>query len=250
MDVPLKRPVATRNASAALVKDEVTDRLRAEIASGALRPGIRIIEGYWARKFGVAQASIREAINLLAQEGFVTKASGRSARVVNLTEQDVLHIYEVRGALEGLAARLLATRTQDVQPLELALEMMRRASKERRPAELLDADLKFHLELCRLSNNPYVFDHAKRVLLPVFAFARIRVISSGQDTSVWSKDFDAHQRIVDLVKEGQGEVAEAYVRRAMARFASTAYDNWEKKPAIPGRRARQRSGARVKQRSK
>ena len=153
---------------------------------------------------------------------------------------------KVRGALEGLAARLLATRTQDVQPLELALEMMRRASKERRPAELLDADLKFHLELCRLSNNPYVFDHAKRVLLPVFAFARIRVISSGQDTSVWSKDFDAHQRIVDLVKEGQGEVAEAYVRRAMARFASTAYDNWEKKPAIPGRRARQRSGARVK----
>lgn len=245
----MKRPVANRNASAALVKDEVADRLRAEIASGALRPGIRIIEGYWARKFGVAQASIREAINLLAQEGFVTKASGRSARVVNLTEQDVLHIYEVRGALEGLAARLLATRTQDVQPLELALEMMRRASKERRPAELLDADLKFHLELCRLSNNPYVFDHAKRVLLPVFAFARIRVISSGQDTSVWSKDFDAHQRIVDLVKEGQGEVAEAYVRRAMARFASTAYDNWEKKPAIPGR-ARQGSGARVKQRSK
>ncbi|MCU1314411.1 MAG: transcriptional regulator, GntR family, partial [Acidobacteriaceae bacterium] len=87
MDVPLKRPVATRSASAALVKDEVADRLRAEIASGALRPGIRIIEGHWARKFGVAQASIREAINLLAQEGFVTKASGRSARVVNLTEQ-------------------------------------------------------------------------------------------------------------------------------------------------------------------
>src|ERR1700693_3296115 len=174
MKVPVKKPAPTHTAGVALVKDEVADRLRAEIASGALRPGIRIIEGYWARKFGVAQASIREAINLLAQEGFVTKASGRSARVVNLTEQDVLHIYEVRGALEGLAARLLATRTQDVQPLELALEMMRRASKERRPAELLDADLKFHLELCRLSNNPYVFDHAKRVLLPVFAFARIR----------------------------------------------------------------------------
>jgi hypothetical protein len=48
--------------------------------------------------------------------------------------------------------------------------------------------------------------------MPVFAFARIRVISSGQDTSVWSKDFDAHQRIVDLMKEGQGELAEAYVK--------------------------------------
>jgi DNA-binding GntR family transcriptional regulator len=160
-----------------------------------------------------------------------------------------LQIYEVRGVLEGLAARLLATRTHDVQPLELALEMMRRAAKEKCPAELLDADLRFHLELCRLSNNSYVFDHAKRVLLPVFAFARIRVISSGQDTSVWSKDFDAHQRILDLVKEGQGEVAEAYVQRAMARFASTAYDNWERKPAAPGR-TRPRIGARGKQKSK
>jgi DNA-binding GntR family transcriptional regulator len=241
MDVPVKRPAPTQSASPTLVKDTVADRLRAEIASGALRPGIRIIEGHWARRFGVAQASIREAINLLAQEGFVAKASGRSARVVNLTQQDVLQIYEVRGALEGLAARLLAMRTQDVQPLELALKAMRRASKEKRPAELIDADLKFHLELCRLSNNCYVFEHARRVLLPLFAFVRIRVLSSGQDTSVWARDFESHQRIVDLVKEGQGEVAEAYIQRMMTRFASTAYDNWEKKTASPirGRRPKE-----------
>jgi DNA-binding GntR family transcriptional regulator len=231
--LPVKRPAQIERASSTLVKDTVADRLRAEIASGALRPGIRIIEGRWARKFGVAQASIREAINLLAQEGFVTKASGHSARVVNLTEDDVLQIYEVRGALEGLAARLLAARTQDVQPLERALKTMRRASKEKRPAELIDADLNFHLELCRLSNNSYVFEHARRVLLPLFAFVRIRVLSSGQDTSVWARDFEAHQRIVDLVKEGQGDVAEAYIQRMMARFASTAYINWEKKPAAP-----------------
>jgi DNA-binding GntR family transcriptional regulator len=218
-----------------LVKDTVADRLRAEIASGALRPGVRIVEGFWSRKFGVAQASIREAINLLAQEGFVTKASGRSARVVNLTERDVLQIYEMRGALEGLAARLLASRSGEIQPLEEALDMMRRAWKQGQAAELIDADLRFHLELCRLSNNSYVFEHARRVLLPLFAFVRIRVLSSGQDTAVWGKDFEAHQRIVDLVKDGQGTVAETYVQRMMERFALTAYDNWEKKPAAPTR---------------
>ena len=230
----MKKLAPTHQAGVALVKDTVADRLREEIASGVLRPGVRIVEGAWARKFGVAQASIREAINRLAQEGFVTKASGRSARVVSLTEQDVLQIYEIRGALEGLAARLLATRPHDALSLELALEMMRRASKRARPAELIDADLKFHLELCRLSNNSYLFDHARKVLLPLFAFVRIRVVSSGQNTAVWGKDFEAHQRIVDLVKEGQGEVAEAYVQRMMARFALTAYDNWEKKPAASG----------------
>lgn len=231
----MKKPVSTTDSSGTLVKDTVADRLRAEIAGGALRPGVRIVEAFWARKFGVAQASIREAINLLAHEGFVTKASGRSARVVSLTERDVLQIYEIRGALEGLAARLLASRSEDVQPLEEALEKMRRASKQGRAAELIDADLRFHLELCRLSNNSYVFEHARRVLLPLFAFVRIRVLSSGQNTAVWEKDFETHQRIVDLVKDGQGTVAEIYVHRTMERFALTAFENWEKKPTAPAR---------------
>jgi DNA-binding GntR family transcriptional regulator len=230
-------------SSGPLIKDTVADRLRAEIACGGLRPGVRIVEGFWSRKFGVAQASIREAINLLAQEGFVTKASGRSARVVNLTERDVLQIYEIRGALEGLAARLLALRPDEIQPLEEALKMMRRAWKQGRASELIDADLRFHLELCRLSNNSYVFEHARRVLLPLFAFVRIRVLSSGQDTTVWGKDFEAHQRIVDLVKDGQGTVAEIYIQRMMERFALTAYDNWEKKPDGPvGLRQRRAAG--------
>jgi len=241
IQVPVKKASAARNVSVALVRDTVADRLRAEIASGALRPGIRIIEAAWARKIGVAQASIREAINLLAQEGFVTKASGRSARVFSLTRQDVLQIYEIRGALEGLAARLLAARPHDVQPLEEALAGMRRAAKHRRHGELIDADLKFHVELCRLSNNSYLIDHARKALLPFFAFVRIRVISSGQDTAVWSKDLEAHQRIVDLVKEGQGEVAEAYLQRMMARFALTAYDNWEKKPLASSHTRRRNS---------
>ena len=223
-----------------LVKHTVADRLRSEIASGALRPAVRIIEGTWARKIGVAQASVREAINLLAQEGFVTKASGRSARVISLSEADVLQIYEMRGALEGLAARLLAQRSRDVAPLEQALETMRRASQTGHPEILIDADLKFHLELCRLSGNSYVFEHARKVLLPLFAFVRIRVLSSGQTTSAWGRDLEAHQRIIDLVREGQGEVAEQYIQHVMARFAATAYDNWEKKSLPPTRPPRRK----------
>jgi DNA-binding GntR family transcriptional regulator len=212
-------------ASGSLVKSALANRLRDEISSGALPPGVRIIEGTWGRKLGVAQGSIREAINLLAQEGFVTKVSGRSARVVSLNEQDVLHLYEIRGAIEGLAARLAATRRADVAELQQMVDAMRHASKKNRTADLVDADRKFHLELCR-------------VLLPFFAFARIRIIASKQDTSAWDRDLEAHQRVVDLVREGEGEVAEQYIRRAMARFAQTAYGNWEKPPQRSKRKSR------------
>jgi DNA-binding GntR family transcriptional regulator len=221
----------TNNSSEPLVKHTVADRLRVEIASGALRPGVRIVEGTWARKFGVAQGSIREAINLLAQDGFVTKAAGRSARIVSLSEENVRQMYEVRAALEGLAARLVVERSAGVEPLEEGVEMMRDAFKNGRPEEMIDGDLKFHLELCRLSGNSYLYEYARKVLLPLFAFVRIRVLSTGQEASVWGKDIEPHQRIIDLLKEGQAEVAEQYVRSVMARFARNAYDNWEKKPA-------------------
>jgi DNA-binding GntR family transcriptional regulator len=161
---------------------------------------VRIIEGTWGRKLGVAQGSIREAINLLAQEGFVTKTSGRSARVVRLTEQDVLELYELRTAMEGLAARLAATRRADVTKLQEAADAMRQASEKNRTADLVDADREFHLELCRISGNPHLVEHAGRVLLPFFAFARIRIIASKQDTSAWDRDLEAHQRIVDLIR--------------------------------------------------
>jgi DNA-binding GntR family transcriptional regulator len=235
-------PLPPAPSAEPLVKHTVADCLRKEIASGGLRPGARIVEGKWARKFGVAQGSIREAINLLAQDGFVTKAAGRSARVVNLSEDNVVQIFELRATLEGLAARLIAQRAGDVGPVEDALGMMRQALTNERPEDMLDADLSFHLELCRLSGNSYLLEHARKILLPLFAFARIRVLSSGQNASVWGKDIEAHQRIVDLIKEGQGDVAEQYARHAISRFGQSAYHNWEKKPVPTStRRIRGRS---------
>jgi DNA-binding GntR family transcriptional regulator len=232
----MPKSIKPEPASSPLVKSSLAKRLRDEIGSGALPPGTRIIEGTWGRRLGVAQGSIREAINLLAQEGFVTKVSGRSARVVSLNEQDVLQLYELRGALEGLAARLAATRHADVTNLQRTVDEMRHAAKKNRTPELVDADREFHLELCRISGNPHLVEHASPVLLPFFAFARIRVIASRQNTSAWDRDLEAHQRIADLIRDGEGDVAEQYVRRVMARFSETAYSNWEKSPPRPKRK--------------
>jgi DNA-binding GntR family transcriptional regulator len=225
-------PKANKNANGAgsLVKHALAERLRDEIVAGRLTPGVRIVEGTWARKLGVAQASIREAINILAHEGFVTKASGRSARVVSLSEQDVLQLFELRGALEGLAARLAAARGADIAQLEHAVERMRRASRSGNSDEILDADRQFHLELCDLSGNPHLQQYARRLLLPFFAFARMRVVATGQNTSPWHRGLDAHQRIIDLIREREGEVAEQYVHRLMERFGATAYQDWQKAP--------------------
>ena len=91
-----------------LRKHEIAEQLLAKIVGGKLAPGEQISERTWATRFGVAQASIREAINILAHDGFVTKESGRSARVVSLSEEDVVQLYQVRAGLEGIAGYLAA----------------------------------------------------------------------------------------------------------------------------------------------
>lgn len=210
-----------------LVKRDLADRLRGEIMSGSLPSGDRIVEAKWAQKFGVAQGSIREAINILAFEGFISKEAGRSARVVHLSEIDVAQLYEVRGAIEGLAARLAARKGSDLSRLESLVASMRRAASEGNCEALLHHDLQFHLQLCELSGNPFVVEQSRRLLVPFFAFVRMRVAASGQTTSPWDNDLEAHQRIIDLLREAEGEVVELYVKKAMTRFAKNAYDNWE-----------------------
>lgn len=222
-------PKLPLSATQGLVKHTLAERLREQIIQGALKPGARIVEGKWGAVFGVAQGSIREAINILAQEGFVSKAAGRSARVIHLSERDVVQMYQLRGAIEGLAARLAAEARPDLKELQAAVEGMRRSASAGDLEALLDCDSRFHLELCRLSGNPHLVEHARRILLPFFAFVRMRVAASGQQTAAWDRDLEAHQRILELIQEGEGEVAEQYVRRAMERFAKTAYDNWEKR---------------------
>ncbi|QNI31883.1 GntR family transcriptional regulator [Alloacidobacterium dinghuense] len=218
-----------QNDASLLIKQSLAAKLREEIIEGHLAPGQRIIEGYWARKFGVAQTSVREAINLLINEGFATKASGRSARVTSYSESDIAQIYELRGALEGLAARLTTERQPDLDPLESSLKELRKATKSGDIRALIEADLHFHLCLCELCGNRFLYSQIRTLLVPLFAFVAMRVVQSHQTAQAWESDLDRHKRIIELIREGDPFAAEFVVRGVMQQFAARAYAIWQTK---------------------
>lgn len=220
---------ANQNESSLLVKQTLADELREAIIEGKLAPGQRIVEGFWARKFGVAQTSVREAINLLISEGFATKALGRSARVTSYTEEDIAQIYELRSALEGLAARLVAERKPDLEPLRSSLKELRKATRSGDIQHLLETDLEFHLRLCELSGNRFLYAQIRTVLVPLFAFVAMRVAQSHQGPDAWESDLDRHKRIIELIQEGDSLAAEFAVRGIMQQFAQHAYEIWREK---------------------
>jgi len=191
-----------------------------------LPQGSRIVEKFWANRFSVAQTSVREAINILIAEGFATKNSGRSARVTSYSPKAVAQIYEVRAALEGMAARILAQSGQDCSPLQHAIAQMSKSIKNRDLAALLEADLAFHLQLCELAGNEVLSRHARMLLVPLFAFVSMRLGGNAALATAWKPDLERHREMVRAIAEGEASLAELTVRNAILRFAERANEIW------------------------
>jgi DNA-binding GntR family transcriptional regulator len=86
--------------------DWVFQTLKGAIVSGQLRPGDWIRNGDWANRLGVSPIPVREALRLLEAQGLVEIGAHRGARVTAQTEAHITETYEMRMALEALAARV------------------------------------------------------------------------------------------------------------------------------------------------
>ena len=209
-----------------LVKEQLAGQLKDAILQGRLSPGQRVVEGVWAREFGVAQTSVREAINLLIAEGFLVKSAGRSARVPRYTDVDIQRIYQVRGALEGLAAQLASAAESDLTPLEAALARMEAAGARSEVKELVESDLAFHLALAEASGNPILVEMLGRLLRPLFTFVLLRMMETHETTLSWAPDFARHREIIYLIRDSNPSVAGQFVQHCVGRFVASAQAVW------------------------
>ncbi|MGT2479460.1 GntR family transcriptional regulator [Methylobacterium oryzae CBMB20] len=89
---------------------QLADRLLDAILAGRLPPGARLKELSLAQEHAVSRATVREALILLEKSRFVERTPRFGARVATPITQDVLQLFEVRGALLGVAASLARAR--------------------------------------------------------------------------------------------------------------------------------------------
>lgn len=116
-------------AIAAPVRSQVVETLRVAITSGRFTPGQRLVEKDLCDLMGVSRPSVREALRQLESEGLIVTIPNRGPLVSRLSARDAASIYEVRGALEALAAKLFAASASDRQiaDLEASLERLEAA---------------------------------------------------------------------------------------------------------------------------
>jgi DNA-binding GntR family transcriptional regulator len=100
------------------------ERIQRAILENRLSPGSPVAEPGLAQEFGISRTALREALVRLETEGYVVRGRGGRRRVFRMSRQDAIDIYECRGALEGLAAALAASRASQ-DDLDAARDLLR-----------------------------------------------------------------------------------------------------------------------------
>lgn len=185
---------------------QVAAALREAIAAGELARGERLIEVDLASQYGVSRGPIRDAIRILQLEGLVENGSG-GVTVAGFDQDAINEIYSLRGAIEGLAVRLIAGRRSDDDHERLAHHVadMERAANADDPASFAQADIAFHNEICRVSRHKRLADVWQRYKAIMMTLLRL-TLSPDQDLKASAAK---HRKLLDLIKAGDPHAAEA-----------------------------------------
>ena len=92
--------------------DQVYARILEAITDRTLLPGQRIRQNELAEKLGVSRQPVSHALHLLHRQGLITESGRRGFEVTQLDPRRIRQLYEVRGAIDALAARLAADRVR------------------------------------------------------------------------------------------------------------------------------------------
>jgi DNA-binding GntR family transcriptional regulator len=180
------------------LKDTAVQRICEAIEAGELGAGESLTELGLARKLGVAQPTIREAILELEFVGYLERTATRKIRVALLTKRSIDNIYMVRIRLELLTIELIvAQEAPQLQSCWEALRKMEASAKRRALRDFFHADLEFHRALWQSSLNECAESALERIVPKLFAFAII------QHAHPSSKELieicKLHRRILDAV---------------------------------------------------
>jgi DNA-binding GntR family transcriptional regulator len=191
--------------------------LRSAITSGRYRPGDHLGEVELATHLGVSRGTVREALRHLQQEGLVTPGNRGMLRVNTISSTEVRELFRVRAALESLAVTEIirsADSSRAVSALRDALTRMESSDGDFEAK--LEADLGFHLLLCRLSGNSMLVE-AWRYLE---GRIRVTIMNYESDEKPTMMSRARHLPIVHAIERGDVEAAVQVVEQHMAAAAA------------------------------
>ncbi|MEW6654189.1 MAG: GntR family transcriptional regulator [Bacteroidota bacterium] len=194
------------------LRDRIVSSIRDSIIEGKIKPGERLMEPEVANMMGVSRTPLREAFLQLESEGFVKVIPRKGAVVTNTSLKDAEETYLIKGALEGIAARLAAEKIADSdleELFELNFKMGQIAqSAEKDYKAFLELNARFHQKIYESSGNEKLIKNINLLRNQTLRYNFIFLsILSRLDESV-----EEHFQILNALKERNIDEIEKLVK--------------------------------------
>jgi len=195
------------------IPDRIFSLLREAIVEGDIPPGSKISEPELARRYGISRGPLREAIGRLEACGLVVRRPNVGARVVTMSSRQLLEIFHVREALEGMAARLAAQNMSDEEIVDLRRLREQHGRQIAQDADHAyfqrEGDLDFHYRIVQGSHNARIVD---LLCNDLYHLVRLYRYQFGMASKRGPRAFVEHEHIVDAIERRDAEMAELMMR--------------------------------------
>jgi DNA-binding GntR family transcriptional regulator len=182
---------------------QVANRLRKAILSGRMLPGAALVETALAEKMNVSRAPIREAIQILENDGLVETIAYKGKRVKPLTAREVAETYSLREVFEVMAVRLILENGAPLDTLRTHCDEMTAAAEADNFEALVVADEAFHHALIRLADHNLLLTSWKNLYLRIHQIMALRNRDERNLTEVAGN----HPPIVQALADGDADRA-------------------------------------------
>lgn len=192
--------------------DKTFFQLRSDIVEGKIPHGSKLSEAELGAKYRVSRAVIREAINRLTASNLVERKSNVGAKVISLSSEGLVQLYQVREALEGMAARLAATNMSEAQIAELKRLLSDQFQEVQKGHSYYQeaGDLDFHYRIIVGSHNSHLIS---MLLNGIYHLIRMYRVQFGMAGPRVTTAFEEHKNIAQAIYNRDGELAEMLMRR-------------------------------------
>ena len=205
---------AIGNTETSTLADRVCQQIITAIVKGEIKAGEKISEPELARTYGISRGPLREAIRRLEGLILVESRPNVGARVVQLSVKELLEIYRVREALEGMACRLAAINMSDdeIKALRTLLDQHQAGIEQQEGQAYFqkEGDLDFHYRIVMGSGNSKLQELLAADLYHLVRMYRYQFsLSSSRPTMALRE----HHQILDAIESRDEELAELLMRR-------------------------------------
>jgi len=196
-------------------RDEAHDRILRGILEGEFLPRERLVPSRLAEQLGTSRTPVREALQQLEVEGYVTADNGRAVLVKDHSAKEVQEFYELREALECGAIELVCERISDerLQEARRCHEEMTEAAREGDFDRVLELNAIFHMELIYGEARNERLRSMIRSLRNRFLEKRLIKVSMIED---WEKKMGQHERLLEALEKRDRSLAREVVRSHFA----------------------------------